>query len=301
MTDVLPIVIPIIALFLLGLLLRQLNLFTKQDANSFIRLAFFVSLPAIILNTIPKTTLSLEFLFLAILAVILISIMLVFSSLLARFWVFERETRGVFIIGPMILNLGFNVPFVLGVYGEEGFIYASFFDIGNLTMMLTLVYYLAQIHNSKAENVRFLNKRLLLSPPLLALIFAIAINILGISLDIKPIPDILALLGALVTPLLMIAIGLYFSPSSKNIVAATTVVGIRTVIGLSMGLIFIILVPMSVIGQKIVILSSAAPIGFNTLTFATLEDLDREFAANVVSIGIAVGIFMITVLLILMG
>ncbi len=300
MSSVLLIVTPIIALFALGLLLRQVNLFSQEDADIFIKMAFFVSLPAIILKTIPNVEISLQFLILPIIAFVTIILMFIISFSVVKFFNFEKKSEGVFIIGPMVLNLGFNVPFVITAYGEEGFARASFFDIGNLILMLSLIYFLAQRYGSPDTPPKLLNRKLLTSPPLLALIIAIILNISNYTFD-PVIIDLLNLLGALLTPLLMMAIGIYFNPSQKNLIPAVVAVFIRMGVGLLFGLSITFLFNLDTLSEKIIIISAAAPIGFNTLTFATFEDLDKEFAANIVSIAIPIGILMITVLLLLLG
>jgi predicted permease len=300
MSNALLIVTPIIAIFALGLLLRQVKLFSQEDADIFIKMAFFVSLPAIILKTIPNVEISLQFLILPIIAIVTIILMFIFTFSSVKIFNFEKKTEGVFIIGPMVLNLGFNVPFVIAAYGEEGFARASFFDIGNLILMLSLIYFLAQRYSSPDTPPKLFNKKLLTSPPLLALIIAIILNISNFTFD-PVIIDLLNLLGALLTPLLMIAIGIYFNPTQKNLIPALTAVLIRMGVGLLFGLSIVFLFNLDALSEKIIIISSAAPIGFNTLTFATLEDLDKEFAANIVSIAIPIGIVLITVLLLLLG
>lgn len=300
MSNALLIVTPIIALFALGLLLRQVKLFSQEDADIFIKMAFFVSLPAIILKTIPNVEISLQFLILPIIAIVTIILMFIFTFSSVKIFNFEKKTEGIFIIGPMVLNLGFNVPFVIAAYGEEGFARASFFDIGNLILMLSLIYFLAQRYSSPDTPPKLFNKKLLTSPPLLALIIAIILNISNFTFD-PVIIDLLNLLGALLTPLLMIAIGIYFNPTQKNLIPALTAVLIRMGVGLLFGLSIVFLFNLDALSEKIIIISSAAPIGFNTLTFATLEDLDKEFAANIVSIAIPIGIVLITVLLLLLG
>ncbi len=298
--NVLVIVFPIISLFVIGVVLRQVNLFDQDDANILIKLAFYVSLPALILKTIPAIEISVDYLYLPLVAVLTILVMFVTSSLVLSFLNFEEKTRGVFIIGTMILNLGFNVPFVLAAYGLEGFARASFLDIGNIFLTLSLTYYIAQKHGSELESPSFFNRKLISSPPLIALILGITINLLQFTFD-PLIIDIFDLLGALLTPLLMISIGVYFNPRFQNLLPAVSVVGIRMGLGLILGILAVIVLNLDDLSNKIIIISTAAPVGFNTLTFASLEDLDREFAANVLSISIPAGICTITLLLAFLG
>ncbi|MHA2204061.1 MAG: AEC family transporter [Candidatus Hodarchaeales archaeon] len=302
MNNVFPIIFSIIILFILGILLRSTNLLKQDDADILLKIVFYVSLPALILNTIPAVNINLNFFFLPILSSLIIIITFLVSSLVVNFQEFEEKTKGVFLIGTMIMNLGFNVPFVLGVYGLEGFARASFFDIGNITLSLSLTYYIAQKYGSKngEEEISFLNKKLLTSPPLIALIIGILLNFTGISFD-SNINYLLDLLGGLLTPLLMLSIGIYFNPKLEKIFPVTQVILIRMGLGLIFGIVFTLLLGLDDLSSKIVIISSAAPVGFNTLTFASLEELDKEFAANILSFGIPLGIITISLLLIILG
>jgi len=47
------------------------------------------------------------------------------------------------------------------------------------------------------------------------------------------------------------------------------------------------------ITRTVVTVCSALPIGFNTLIFSNLENMDREFAATIVSISIFIALFYI--------
>jgi len=53
--------------------------------------------------------------------------------------------------------------------------------------------------------------------------------------------------------------------------------------------------------RMIVLLGSSAPIGFNTITFASMEELDKEFAASLVSASIVTGIIYVPLFIFFMG
>lgn len=50
----------------------------------------------------------------------------------------------------------------------------------------------------------------------------------------------------------------------------------------------------------VVILCSAAPVGFMALTFASIADLDRPFASKTVSLSILLGLIYIPVMIFMM-
>ena len=302
MNNVFPVIFSIIIIFFLGVILRFSNLLKQEDADIFLRIVFYVSLPALILDNIPAVEINLNYFLLPIICSLIIIISFLVSSLVVRYQKFEAKTQGVFIIGTMILNLGFNVPFVLGAYGQEGFARATFFDIGNILLVLSLTYYIAQKYGASngEEEVSFLNKKLLTSPPLIALAIGVILNFTGITFDTN-VNYLLDLLGGLLTPLLMLSIGIYFNPKLKRIFPVTQVILTRMGLGLILGIMFTLLLGLDDLSNKIIIISSAAPVGFNTLTYASLEELDKEFAAEILSFGIPIGIVTISLLLIILG
>jgi len=64
-------------------------------------------------------------------------------------------------------------------------------------------------------------------------------------------------------------------------------------VGLGIGIALSALFGLSGITKSVVIVCGALPIGFNTLIFANLENMDREFAATIVSISIFISLFYI--------
>ena len=283
------------------MLLRFSTILKQEDADIFLKIVFYVSLPALILDNIPAVEINLDYFLLPIICSVIIIISFLVSSIVVRYQKFEAKTQGVFIIGTMILNLGFNVPFVLGFYGQEGFIRATFFDIGNILLFLSLTYYIAQKYgtSNSEEGISFLNRKLLTSPPLIALVIGVILNFTGITFDTN-VNYLLDLLGGLLTPLLMLSIGIYFNPKIEKIFPVAQVIFIRMGLGLILGFVFTLLLGLDDLSNKIIIISSAAPVGFNTLTYASLEELDKEFAAEILSFGIPLGIVTISLLLIIL-
>jgi len=92
-------------------------------------------------------------------------------------------------------------------------------------------------------------------------------------------------------------LGLYFDPSLNNLGKALIGIFIRMGLGLGIGIALAAIFGLSGISRTVVIVNSALPIGFNTLIFANLENMDREFAATMVSISIFIALFYIPLLI----
>ncbi len=72
-------------------------------------------------------------------------------------------------------------------------------------------------------------------------------------------------------------------------------------VGLALGIALALIFNLHGVTRSVVVVCSALPIGFNTLIFANLENMDREFAATEVSISILIALFLIPYLIWLLG
>ena len=113
--------------------------------------------------------------------------------------------------------------------------------------------------------------------------------------------NIAKLIGNLTIPLMIFSLGIYFNPKTSKILQTSSAVFIRMFIGLIAGLILIKIFNLEGLNKTIVIIASADPICYNTLTFSSLEELDKEFAANLISFSILIGFLLIPLLLFILS
>ncbi len=95
----------------------------------------------------------------------------------------------------------------------------------------------------------------------------------------------------------MLSLGIYFSPKLVKIFPLISAIVIRMLFGLLLGFFFVELLNLEGLTRLIILIGSAAPVGYNTLTFSSLENLDKEFAASLVSFSILIGIVFIPILI----
>lgn len=75
---------------------------------------------------------------------------------------------------------------------------------------------------------------------------------------------------------------------------------IRTFIGLIIGIMLSMVFNLGGINKIAVIVGSAAPVGYNTLTFSNMENLNRELAASIVSMSIIFGLVFVPFLILIL-
>jgi hypothetical protein len=214
-------------------------------------------------------------------------------TILLKYFPQPRATAGTCYCAVMIANTGFTLPFFGAAFGAEGFTKAIIYDIGNIFFIYTLIYYVAVRHGeNKNFSVQGVLKKFLYMPPLWAFFLG-----LFFAMTQRPVPYILdsflSYVSGATLPMIMLSLGLLFSPRLKNIPKAFGVIFIRMICGLIIGLGLTYLLPIDPLSKIVIVANCAAPCGYNTLVFASLERLDERFSATVVSMSILIGIFYI--------
>ncbi|MBN2792930.1 MAG: AEC family transporter [Desulfuromonadales bacterium] len=289
-------ILSLVVIFLLGAGLKKCGVFVQSDVQHLLKLFFYVSLPALILISIPELDLKVGLLFLPLSAILIIFSTFPIAFFSARACELADRSFGVFLLGAMIMNGGFTFPFILSAYGREGMALASLFDFGAAVTVFTFVYYQAcRYGNHNATGLHVLRK-LVLSPPLVALCTALVLNLSG--LKIAPLGvAVLQPLADLTKPVVLLALGIAFSPRVVHLTPLMTVLLLRMGGGFLLGLLCCRLFHLEGLAGHVTLIMASAPSGMNTLVFSSMEDLESDFAASVVSYATLLGLFWTPVLL----
>jgi malate permease and related proteins len=282
-------VLPVILTFVLGFFLKKRGIFTSDNAETFLKLVFFISLPALIFVSIVRAKLSSDLIFIPITCMIVVLITLPIVYSVGRRFHLPGPSLGAFVVGPMITNTTFVVPFLLTTFGREAIALLSIFDIGNNIMIYTLVYYCANRHRA-AKNSESALKIIARSPLLYALFTGLILN--AMEQTLPPVfLNFFQGLGDMTTPLVMLSLGIYFKPTLVRTGATVASITIRIIIGFLIALFFTFLFGIDGLNRTVVLVACSAPLGFTTLTFSAIAGLDTEFAASCVSYSILIGLF----------
>jgi predicted permease len=106
-------------------------------------------------------------------------------------------------------------------------------------------------------------------------------------------------LAQMTSPLIWIALGIFFSLSARHLKLVGLALTIRMVLGLAVGLGFATLRGLEGETFAVVALCSAAPIGFTALTFTSMAKLDMELTTSAVSLSILIGLVYIPLMILL--
>ena len=288
---------PVIFIIFLGYLLKVLKVFKSADGDVIIKIVFYFSLPALVLTSIPKLEFSLDTILLPLICVSIIFISFGILLIIKKWMKLPPLSWAVFLIGILILNNGFLIPFVHTTYGDVGVANLLIFDFMNGFLAFTFVYFHAVKYSPQKRNKKMMLNRFLSSPPIYAIVLALIINYF--DLKIPPVAnELLDTLGKITIPLILLSLGIFFSPKiSGNFKPVFLAILLRSGIGVLLGILFVRLFGITGLEHDIVILSAAAPIGFNTITFASMENLDKNLAASMVSYSFLAGIIYIPIII----
>lgn len=293
-------VVPLILAFFLGYAFRRLKLLSPDDAPVLLRFVLCACLPALMILAIYRVRLAADMLLIPLCAMLVVFSMYGLSSLAGPRLKLKGPRYGSFLVGTLIMNTAYSLPFYKAAFGDEGLARASLFDIGNTILIFTFSYYNAIKYgdNKRADKVQW-NKFLKL-PPLWGMALAFGIKALRLKIPQLGV-GFLEMLGQPVGPIMMIALGLTFEPKLGHLGQALAGVAIRMGGGLLAGLLLAAVFGLQGVTRNVVVVCAALPVGFNTLIFANLENLDREFATTMVSISIFLALFVIPLLIQLIG
>jgi predicted permease len=289
-------ILPVIFIFVLGFILKMLGVLKSGHGDVFMKVVFYLSLPSLVILSLTRVELSGEFAWLPLISFSVIMIQFGISFISGKLMKMDRKTHGVLLAGTMIMNIGFAFPFIIAAYGDEGLALLSMFDVSNAILAFTLVYYLAARFGEEGGSRRLMLKKFILNPPIWALSAGIILNIT--DTEIPPVPaHLFQILGDLTIPLIMIALGIFFNLRLTKPVPVLAGIFIRMAVGFAIGWTFCYILGLEGLIRTVVLIGSSAPVGFNSIIFASMEKLDKEYAASMVSFGIMAGMVVIPLII----
>ena len=300
MIDILIQLAPIFIYFGLGLVLKHTGLADKGHGEFMLRLVLMVTLPLLILATLPQVGITPNKAMLPVANIAVSFACMLITLIVIKLFSIDRKQAGTMLVNTMILNNTYMFPFILVVYGSAAFADAILFDFGNALLMSTYVYILALKYGGEQHSALDMLKKLAKAPMIWSIIISLALAIIGI-----PMPDlvfkVIDPLAQMTAPLILITLGIFFTLDIKDL----KLVGMTVFIRMGMGMLFGIAVAnylgLSETTFIVVALCAGAPVGFNALTFSSIAKLDTDLSASTVSISILAGLIYFPLLMLYFG
>lgn len=289
--------LPILFFFLIGIALRRAGLATRIEAAFLFRLILHVTLPALVFLAISGTTLTGELALLPLTGLAVNLVCMAAAILYARAKSLPSRTAGVLVLGAAVTNGVFHFAFVFTALGQEALAQSILVDLGNAVFVSTFAYSAAGwFGRPRGAPVGASVLKTVRSPLFIALAAAILIALGGLETP-AIVERVLSPLGAATIPLTIVALGISFSGLSLRDPLPVRTVLLRMPLGFVAGLVLVWLFGFSGTTAIVVLVGAASPIGFSTVTLASVADLDTEQAVAALSISVAVGLVTTTLIL----
>jgi predicted permease len=250
-----------------------------------LRLVINVGLPALFIADVSRVELRADLAALPLGSLVIMLVTLAAALLVGRTMRLSRPELGSLALCGMSQNNGFLFPFVIAVWGAEGFAQMALFDFGHVIGQSSFVYALAAWYGGHGASVAGILRRILTFPPLWAVLVALAINVSDTALPGWLVTG-LRTIGQLVLLLVIIALGVLFDARLLRDGRVVAALALRVALGLALGLLLAWAFQLEGLTRAVMILGAAAPIGFSAVVFADREKLHREMAASAASISV---------------
>jgi len=168
----------ILAMLLLGMLLRRAGVFEESAADVLNRVVLYVCLPAAVLRYAPQLEFKLALLGVIAVPWLMLLATLVLVSLATRALRLRRDQHAVLLLTVALGNTSFlGYPLIRALLGDEALPYAVLYDqFGSFILLSTFgLFVLARYGGEAPPTARAMLLRILRFPPLLALVFGLTL------------------------------------------------------------------------------------------------------------------------------
>ena len=265
----------------LGYILKRQNVLNSQDSNILSKIVLTVSLPSLIFVNLSTANISSGMLLLPFAAFLLSAVCMIISFLFCKSRGYSKVKTWTIMIASAMMNTGFlGFPITLGVFGNEGFLNAIFFDLETTVLFVIFGMLLVGVFGGNRKEVL---KQVVTFIPLWAVILALIFNFLNLQYGYV-IETSLNYLGQATIPLIMISLGLTldFKEIRNSLTDSLFVAFVKLV--LAPIIIFLILTSISFGGLsfKVAILEAGMSTAMNALVLAITYDLDTKLMSSVI-------------------
>ena len=283
-------------MILLGLFLKQKEILEDNARETLSKIVLYIALPSMIFVNLRTAEISQDMLFLPILGIATSFILLIIAYLYCRARNYSKKRAWTIMIASSIMNTGFiGFPVSLGVFGNEGFLNALFFDLATSTMIVIYGVVLAKEFGGDRREVI---KNTVTFIPLWAMIFALIFNVFNIPLTYV-VENILNYFAQATIPMIMLAIGLSLDYGNiKNYLSDSVAVSIFKLV-LAPAIIFVLVSLLNIKGMafNIAILEAGMSTAGNSLVLAVQYDLDKDMMSSLIFTTVVLSVVTLTVII----
>jgi len=248
------VILSILLLISIGYFSKRTGLLRKEDNRVLNSVIVYITMPALIFLAVFESEISLSIFIIPLLALITVAASMTAAFIFGRLARSGRTTFGALLLVSTVGNTGYlGFPLTLQLFGIENLIKAVFYDLfGTVVILFTAGLIVAGKYGEKEGKINML-KEILLFPPFLGLLAALALKGVGLP---EFLVDVIGFLAGATVPLIMLSIGLSLEVGQVG--------RYKLEIGI-VGAIKLILSPMVALGGAMVLGMNAVDLGITVL------------------------------------
>lgn len=281
-------IVMVIGFIGLGSLIKKSSMFPENTSEVLNKFILNISLPAIILISIPHLKINMEMIVPVGLHWVAIIINILFIFLISRWLKFSKMTLGVLIIVSCLGNTAFlGIPMVETFFGKDAVPYAVLYDqLGSgIAYIIMGTFVLPLFTDKKTDSIKSVLIGLLKFPPFVALAC-------GFLLKLFPLPLVLnnffGSLAATLIPCAMISVGFQMKYKLPKTTMLPLVMGLWIkLLVVPLFILFIIkFFGMTSVAAKVSVLQAGMPPMITAGAMAMDANMDRDLTASLVGYGL---------------
>jgi predicted permease len=285
-----------VLMFAVGAICIKQRWLKRTDADRFLSWLFYFALPIAVFYAITSTPFKTDQLILPIIAALVSATSGIILILIGVIWKIPKKILGVLVASAMIMNTSISLPFFSVFYGAPGLAAMSLFDLGNLLMIFTVVYFVTlRVGGVKLSGIAVVEK-VLTMPIIWVIVASIALSLSGFRL-----PGVIAVTLSWTTTAIflfvMFTLGLLFEPKFTHLKYILLGLFMRYVVGFTAGFIIVQMFGLTGLERLAILVGAASPNGYTSLIYAKIAKLDTHFASQLVSISLGIGIVVVPLML----
>lgn len=283
-------VLTIFSLTIFGVVARKSGSFREEARESVANIIMNITLPSLIFVSM-TSDITWERLVLGaatpLIGLLLVLLMMAVTALLGRWISVTDERRGTFMVLCSMPNSSFIAfPVVLSIFGQEGLAYAVLYDIG-----VTIAFCSAAILALQNGVIEKGSWKALINPSLVAMILALLVNRMGLSIpELVLVP--FRIMGDATVPLAMLLMGYLLAGLGLRSNAISLELGVALVCKLLLYplLAYLLMLPFNLdpLVRTVIIMEAAMPSMASAPVLVEKYGGDGEFAVT--------GVFVTTLL-----
>lgn len=285
MTDTLVALTPVVVGFLAGHTLRRIHFAGEPEGRFLLLLNLYVCMPALVLAALAEVELTADLAVFPAAALAMVGTGYVVARLGVRRGDRPDTERAVLVMGFMVVNCAFALPFVDALYGRPGVVRLAAFDLVNSVLVLTVVFAVAAHANPDRSAIAHPISQLLRTPSLWVIAAGVVVNLGDLSLP-AAVTSVLDTFGAASPFLVAIGTGIMFVPAGDAIRRSLSFAGARLLVGASAAAALVVALGLEGADRGVLLLLGVAPLGFVIVAFASVERLDVELATQTLAVSL---------------